>query len=163
MKAVVTALALLALLPAAAAAKTGLALTPPPDGVAAGEPWDVQFVYMRADAPVDPPRGHHASVRIVSEDSGRTLTFAAHLAHNGMWQARVVFPTPGRWDYSVQGFGREASRQSWDPAVIASRPKEPVVAAAGGGDGSSFPYGWTAGGAALALLTLGLVVIRLRS
>jgi hypothetical protein len=163
MRALATAIVLLALMPAAAAAKTGISLNPPPDGLAAGEPWDVSFQYIRNDAPVDPTGPVKPSVSITSEDSGRSLSFAAQRTYKGLWMARVVFPRPGVWDYSIQGLGRLASAQGWNPVTIKAAGGKPApVAASTGGDGS-FPYGWAGGGAALALLAGGLLVVRLRS
>jgi hypothetical protein len=164
MRALVPAIVLLALLPATAAAKTGISLDPPPDGLTAGEPWDVAFQAIHNDAAVD-PAGSRPSVRISTEDGGRALTFAAHQTYKGMWMARVVFPRAGLWNYSIQGFGKLGSRQSWDPVMIKATPGKPApaVAASSSGDGGSFPYGWAGGGAAVALLATGLLVMRLRS
>jgi hypothetical protein len=165
MRALATAIVLLALMPAAAGAKTGISLNPPPDGLAVGEPWDVSFQYIRNDVQVDPAGPVKPSVSITSEDSGRTQSFAAQRTHKGLWTARVVFPRPGVWDYSIQGLGKVASAQSWNPVTIkAARGKlAPVAASSGGGGGGSFPYGWVGGGAAVALLAGGLLVMRLRS
>ena len=75
--------------------------------------------------------------------------------------ARVVFPRAGVWDYSIQGFGRLVSNQSWDPVTIAA-PAKPAVTASSNG-GASFPYGWAGAGAAVVLLAAGLLVVRLRA
>jgi hypothetical protein len=159
MKALATAIALLALLPATAAAKTGISLNPPPNGTTVGEPWDVTFQYFRNDALVD-PRGVTPSVRIVSDDGAVSRSFPAHLTYKGLWSARVYFPKPGVWNYSIQGFGRASANQSWDPVPVAAQPKPAVTTSTEGG---SFPYGWAGGGAALALLAAGLAVVKLRS
>ena len=160
MRALATAIVLLALLPAAAAAKTGISIDSTPDGLSAGQPWDLTFQYIRHDAQVT-PRGVTPSVRIVSEDGAQTRSFAAHLTYGGQWSARVVFPRAGVWDYSIQGFGRLVSNQSWDPVTIAA-PAKPAVTASSNG-GASFPYGWAGAGAAVVLLAAGLLVVRLRA
>lgn len=163
MRAPITAIAvlvLLALLPAAAVAKTGISLNPPPDGTTVGEPWDVTFEYIHNDAPVN-PRGVTPSVHILSQDGTISRTFAAHLISNGLWSARVYFPKAAVWNYSIQGFGRAAGNQSWDPVTITAPAKTTAALSDGGGD--SFPYGWAGGGAAVALLAAGLVVVKLRN
>jgi hypothetical protein len=164
MRALATGIVLLALLPAAAVAKTGISLNPPPDGTTVGEPWDVTFEYIRNDAPVN-PRGVTPSVRMVSQDGAISRTFPAHLTYKGLWSVRVYFPKPGVWTYSIQGFGRAAGKQSWDPVTIAPAVKQapPVAASTTSSNGSSFPYGWAGGGAALVLLASGLGVLKLRS
>jgi hypothetical protein len=159
MKALATAIALLALLPAAAAAKTGISLNPPPDGVTVGEPWDVTFQYFRNDTVVD-PRGAKPSVRIVNADGTVSRSFPGHLTYKGLWSARVYFPSPGVWHYSILGFGRASANQSWDPVTIAAAPKPAVTSSS---NGTSFPYGWAGGGAAIVLLAAGLAVVKLRS
>jgi hypothetical protein len=168
MRALAIAVVALALLPATAAAKTGIMLQSTPEGYMAGEPWDAQFQYVLRDELIDPPAGSHPSVVITSETSGRSLTFEGRRMHNGMWQARVIFPKAGRWSYKVRGFGRAAMHQFWDPVTILpkARPSEPAtvpqpVKAGVGGDGGSFPYGWVGTGAA-ALLIAGVAVLRLR-
>ncbi len=165
MKPLATAFVLLALLPAAAVAKTGLSLNPPPDGLKVGEPWDVSLRYIRNDAAVILPPGTHPLVRIVSEKSGRALSFRAHRVIKEVWAAHVLFPAPGRWDYSVEGMGTPIDEQNWEPVTIADRARAPVPVAAGsiGGDGSSFPYGWVGAGAAALLLAAGLLVVRRRA
>ena len=159
MKAIVTAIVLLALLPAAAAAKTGISLNPPPDGTTVGEPWDVTFQYFRNDVLID-PRGVTPSVLIVSDDGTVRQSLPGHLTYKGLWAARVYFPKPGVWHYSIQGFGRASAKQSWDPVTIAPQPKPAVTTSSEGG---SFPYGWAGGGTAVILLAAGLAVVKLRS
>ena len=158
MRALATGIVLLALLPAAAVAKTGISLNPPPDGTTVGEPWDVTFEYIRNDAPVN-LHGATPSVRIVSDDGTVSRSFAAHLTDKGLWSAHVYFPRPGVWNYSIQGFGPASAKQSWDPVTIAAQPKPAVTTSS---NSSSFPYGWAGGGAAFVLLAAGLAVVKLR-
>jgi hypothetical protein len=164
MRALATAFVLLALLPAAAAAKTGISLNAPPDGLKAGEPWDVTFSYIRNDAQVTPRGVSGPSVNIVNADGSFTRSFTARLSAKGQWSARVVFPRPGTWTYSIRGFGSAVGNQMWDPVTIAPREgKPPAVATSSVGGDGSFPYGWVVAGAALVLLTGALVVRKLRS
>jgi hypothetical protein len=154
--------ALLLLLPAAAIAKTGISLDPPPDGLAVGEPWDVAFQYIRNDVAIDPRGSVKPSVRITSEDTGQCLNFEAHRSYKGLWMARVYFPRAGVWHYSIEGFGRQAGRQEWDPVTI-TRASKPAAAAVSTSSNGSFPYGWAGGGAAIVLLAAGLAAVKLRS
>jgi hypothetical protein len=157
MKAIATAILLLALIPAAAMAKTGLVIDSTPDGLPAGYQWVPEIQYIRADAPAD-PRAAHVAVRITSADNGRSLTFPANRIGVGVWQARVIFPSPGRWEYAVEGFGGRVAPQFWDPVTIAPkmRTATPVVRR------DAFPLGWVIGGALLASLVGVLLLIRAR-
>jgi hypothetical protein len=167
MRTLAIAFALLLLLPAAAVAKTGISLNPPPDGLAVGEPWDVTFSLIRHDAVV--MTSHPTpSVNIVSEDGAIRRSFRARRGTMGQWVAQVYFPRAGTWNFSIQGFGKAGTHQYWDPVHIAARtgdpvaPKPPVVAADVSG-GSSFPFGWVGAGCALLALAAGLLVARRRA
>jgi hypothetical protein len=168
MKALAIALLALALLPAAALAKSGLMLESTPDGLSAGQSWDARFSFVRNDSVVEPLAGKVPLVRITGSDSGATRTFSARRQHNGMWAARVVFPRPGEWTYAIEGFPRTRYPQTFEPVYVAPKPAVPaqeqdpsVVAASTGG--GSFPWGWTAAGAALAVVGGVALVRRLRS
>jgi hypothetical protein len=165
MKALATALLALALLPATALAKTGLMLDSTPDGLTAGQSWDARFSYVRNDAVVDPVRGKVPRIRITNSKTGASRTFPARRQHNGLWASRVVFPQPGEWTYAIEGFPPTRQQQEFAPAVIAPKQpadEEPVVAASTGG-GSSFPWGWTIAGAAVAVAGGVLLLRRLRT
>ena len=168
MKALAIALLALTLLPAAALAKSGLMLDSTPDGLSAGESWDARFAFVRNDAVVEPLPGKVPLVRITSSDSGTTRSFPARRQHNGMWAARVVFPQPGEWTYAIEGFPRTRYAQTFEPVYVAPKPaapaqgQDPPVLAASTG-GGSFPWGWTAVGAALAVVGGVALVRRLRS
>jgi hypothetical protein len=151
-------LLMLALLPATAAAKTGLMLSPLPYGVAAGEPWEVNIQYIRADTVARPPTSDHPFIRVVSLDAKTTLDFPVHVTRTGKMRARVVFPRAGWWRYTVHGFGSPVNRQAWDPVLIATKRKAAHTATTN--DPSSFPYGWVIAGGALALGAI--LTIRLR-
>jgi hypothetical protein len=142
-------LLMLAQLPVGASAKTGLVLTPLPNGVNAGEPWNVGIQYIRNDALANSPRGTHPFVRIVSADTKTQLNFPVHPTGTGKMSARVVFPHAGWWRYTVHGFGSPVDQQTWDPVMIGAKAK--IVADPTRDDPSSFPYGWVIAGAVLAL------------
>jgi hypothetical protein len=163
MRALVIAVALVAVLPATAAAKTGLSLDPPPNGLRAGNAWEVNVEAFRNDAWIGPRPGSRVLVRITSEEGGATYTFPAHQTPRGIWHARVVFPRAGRWDYSVHGFGDRFDHQFWDPVTIARKPAARQTAKLASAGDASFLFGWVGAAAAVALLAAGLVARRLRS
>jgi hypothetical protein len=145
---VITVVALLAaaLLPSTAIAKEGLELSTLPDGLMAGQSWDTD---IRAFPPRhDLPQTHGIAIQITKQGSGEQRDFPAARQADGSYRVRVVFPSPGTWDYYVVGLGTY-HQQNWAPVHIAAAPEE-----------SSFPWGWIAGGGALALLAL--VVARFR-
>jgi len=164
MRTLAIAFTLLLLLPAAAAAKTGISLNPPPDGLPAGEPWDVSFSYIHNDAVVTKSHGH-PSIEITSADGAITRTFRAQRGPQGTWMAQVSFPRAGTWNYYVHGFGTVGKNQAWEPVQIAARRGKaaPPLAAVGVSGGSSFPYGWVGAGVALLALTAGALVLRRRA
>jgi hypothetical protein len=151
-------LLMLAMLPATAAAKTGLVLTPPPYGVAAGEPWEVNIQYIRADTVARPPRGAHPFIRVVSVDAKTALDFPVSETRTGNLRARVVFPRAGWWRYTVHGLGSPVDQQAWDPVKVTAKPK--AARAAVTNDPSSFPYLWVIAGVVLALGAM--LTLRLR-
>jgi hypothetical protein len=152
--------ALLVLLPAVAAAKTGLVLDPFPYGLQAGDPWDVQIRYIRSDVPADAPNGRDPSIRITRRDSGTTVTFPMRREARGSWRARVVYPSPGVWLISVRGFGASVGQQSWDPVTITARRQTP--AAPRHTRASSVPFGLLGAGSAAALLAACVLGGRMR-
>jgi hypothetical protein len=161
MKAFTTALLLLALLPAAAAAKSGIMMDSTPTAMVAGEPWDASFQIVRDDVALQPTAGVQPYIRIISSDNGASFKYPARKSHDGLWRARVVFPKAGDWSYSVEGFGPLDERQYFDTVNVAPRAsRQPAVLAASSG-GGSFPWGWTAAAAALVLVA-GLLALRRR-
>jgi len=167
MRTLAIAFALLLLVPAAAAAKTGISLNPPPDGLRVGEPWDVSLTYIHNDAVVTKSHAH-PSVEIISQDGSARRSFPARRGPQGTWVAQVFFPHAGTWNFEVHGLGQASADQYWDPVQIASRagkaaPRKPPLAAADVSGGSSFPFGWVGAFAALLALAAGLLVVRRRA
>jgi hypothetical protein len=156
--------ALLLLLPAAALAKTGISLNPPPDGMTVDEPWDVSFEYIHNDAEVN-LHGVTPTVRIASADGTVSRDIRAHRTYKGQWAARVYFPKPGVYNYTIEGFGPDSGGQYWDPVTIKGiDTPAATVAAKAASNGESFPFGWVGGGAAaLVLLVGGLVLVKHRA
>jgi hypothetical protein len=144
---VITVVALLAaaLVPSTAIAKEGLELSTLPDGLMAGQPWDTD---IRAFPPRhDLPATHGIAIQITKHGSGEQRSFAAATNGDGGYRVRVVFPSPGTWDYYVTGLGTY-HQQNWAPVEIAAPVKKE----------ESFPWPWVAAAA----VVLALVVARFR-
>jgi hypothetical protein len=94
-----------ALVPAALAGGWAtVQLSSTPQGIHAGEVWDVRLTVLQHGR--TPLAGVTPSVQIAS--GRRWRTFAARpTATTGVYRARVVFPAAGRWSWQVDdGFGR---------------------------------------------------------
>jgi hypothetical protein len=155
MRTLVIGLAALLLVPAGAAAKSGVELNTRPDGLRAGDPWVVEMTAIERDGPASIPRGTHLAIEIDKVGTGERQVFPAHPIRGGAYRAKVVFPSRGTWSYQVTGFHGE---QYWDRVVILPAVSEPSKADRGGG----FPLGWIAAIAAIAL-ALGLFFERRRA
>jgi sugar lactone lactonase YvrE len=68
-----------------------------PSALTAGSPWQAAVRVRRGSAPVG---GARVSVLIARGAVKRS--FAARAAGRGLYRARVVFPSPGRWVYSAR-------------------------------------------------------------
>jgi LPXTG-motif cell wall-anchored protein len=149
MRTLALAVALLLAVPAAAAAKSGVELSNPPDGLHAGEEWIVDIA--------SPTR--HVTLEIQKESTGETRSARPRQLDDGALRARIVFRSAGRWRYRVRGPHHE---QEWPPVTILparrSGGERPAREATGG-----FPFAWVAAaGAALALGSAALVARRRR-
>jgi hypothetical protein len=171
MKSLAIALAALLLIPAGAAAKSGIELLgPTPDGFAAGQPWTVGIVGIRSDRRVDPRGSATPGVAIKKESGDGKYWFAARRQPNGTYTARIVFPSSGSWTYRVSGFGALGAHQYWDPVRIAqsareSAPGDRTSASSPAGDAASgegdLPLGWIVGASPM-IVALGLLIHRRR-
>jgi hypothetical protein len=73
-----------------------------PDGTAAGTPWVVDITVLAHGR--TPATGLQPEV--VIERGGERHTFDANALGEGVYRAEVVFPSGGRWEYSVEhGYG----------------------------------------------------------
>jgi hypothetical protein len=164
------AVLLAAMFPAVAVAKTGIVIDSTPEGLPAGDTWMPVIRYIRDDGPVAVSASRHIRVRLTSLTTGTSFTFPAHRLSQIAWQARVVFPAPGRWRYSVEGFGAKLDKQLWDPVTIAPKPHAASTnQAAPRGAAATRPVrqgpssvGWLIGGLGSLLLLGVLVVLRRR-
>src|SRR5436309_288541 len=114
------------LLPTAAAAKSGIVLSPSPN-VNAGQTWHVTLVAIQNDGPTNLPPGASPAVRTTKQGTGQSLTFRARRRPDRSWLASVVFPSAGTWTYDVTGMGSLGANQRWDPVAIL--PPTPVGSA----------------------------------
>ena len=141
MRTLTATLVTMLLLPASAAAKSGISLSPSPN-VNAGQKWQVTLVAIRNDGPTSLPPGARPAVRITKQGTGESLTFRARRQPDGSWLASVVFPTAGTWTYDVTGMGSLGANQHWDPVTILRSTA--AVAPGPHISGSGFPLGWVA-------------------
>jgi hypothetical protein len=171
MKSLAIAVAALLLIPAGAAAKSGIELLgPTPERLAAGQPWSVGIVGIQSDRRVDPKGSLTPALEIKKESGGQSYRFAAHREPDGTYTARVVFPSSGRWTYRVSGFGSLGAHQRWAPAQIppsagsgvAGDPSSASNPAGGASGGESdLPLGWVAAASPM-IIALGLWIHRRR-
>jgi hypothetical protein len=162
MRALGLALALLLLTAPAAASKSGVELSTPPDGLHAGQPWVVDLTPIRADRRAPRPGNIPVTVAIEKVGTGERHVVRARPLRNGAFRARVVFSTGGRWVYRVTGFGSDG--QEWPPATILPAERAGASHSAAQESAGGFPVVWIVAGLALvAIGTAALVMRRRRS
>jgi hypothetical protein len=152
------ALALLFLTPTAAAAKSGIELSTPPDGLHAGQPWVVDLSPIRGDRPAPMPGNVPVTVEIEKVGTGKRHVVRARPLRSGAFRARVVFSSGGRWVYRVTGFGSDG--QEWPPATILPAERAGAPDSASQESAGGFPFGWVVAG--LALVAVGSVALLVR-
>ena len=158
-----TAAALAAAAGAAAGGWATGSLDATPEGVAPGQPWEVELTILQHG--VTPLEGVRPRVIVSGRGGESRQTFAAvPVGEPGVYRASVVFPEAGTWRYAVDdGF---SARHAYPPVRIgerASRETRQQAAAAargGGGDGPDLLLALAA--AAVAGLVAGLVTAALR-
>jgi hypothetical protein len=101
---------------------------PPPEGLAPGEPWQVDLTILQHG--ITPLDGVKPSV-IVSSEDGEAASFPGRpTGKSGVYRATVVFESAGTWRYVVDdGF---TARHSYPPVEIGKGGKkastQPVAA-----------------------------------
>jgi len=102
-------------------ATTGLSSLP--DGVAPGEPWQVDVtVLAHGRTPAT-----NLKPAITIEQGTERRRFAAQPVGPGVYRARVVFPSAGRWRYAVDsGYGVQP--ETFAPVDIQPRAEAPAAA-----------------------------------
>ena len=108
MKRLLIPLALLALAAPSSALAGGWATAglSPPEGVGAGDTWNAQVnILQHGETPLS---GVSPTVTIRNASTGEAKTFAAKPTDEaGVYVARVVFPSAGKWSYEVyDGFSQ---------------------------------------------------------
>jgi hypothetical protein len=130
-------------------------LGPPDDGISAGATWRAETTIMQHGQ--TPLVGVQPAVIIRNTKTGVEKRFAAKPTDRpGVYVAEVVFPSGGRWRYSVyDGFGQYGGAQTHGFAPI-------QVAGPIGGSGSGFPL-WPVAMAAVVAAAAGLVLLARRA
>jgi hypothetical protein len=135
----------------------------PPDGGGPGSTWNVNLeVLQHGRTPLD---GIVPTIAIHNTDTGATQTFTAKATGEpGMYAAKVVFPTKGTWEYTIDdGFSRthtfKAIAIGDAPAAAIRSAREPTPAPAPAGDSGSFSVPWTIAGSAAIVLALGALFL----
>jgi YtkA-like protein len=127
----------------------------PPDGGGPGSTWNVDLnVLQHGRTPLD---GVVPTITIHNRDNGATQTFTAKpTGEPGHYAAKVVFPSAGTWEYSINdGFSQTHTFKAITigdaPAATSGRDvREPAPV----GDSSSFSVPWTIAGSAAILLAI---------
>jgi hypothetical protein len=147
---------LVAVLPAAAAAKSGhgeegagdeasLVMGGPPPDIRAGDPWTALILASRGNEPLT---HQNIAVTVSNPYTGRAQTYYSDETVPGHYESRVVFPTDGTWEVVARGGGLVA-----DAPVADVAPPAPEES----------PWPWVIGAAATATLLAGAVVLARRA
>jgi len=142
--------------PAHAGGFATVGLSSGPEGVATGEPWNVELtVLAHGRTPID---GITPVVRIRSGATERGFP-ARPTGEPGVYRAQVVFPSAGTWRYEVSD-GYVDAVHTFPPVEITG---DGGAAATAPDDGGGVAGGWLLGaGAALVLALAALAVDRRR-
>jgi hypothetical protein len=125
--ALIAAIAAALAVPAAATAGgwATVGFDPPPEGLAPGEPWQVDLTVLQHGR--TPLEGVHPRVIVRSEDGGEPESFPARATGKpGVYRATVVFESAGTWKLAV------------DDGFTATH-RFPAVQIGKGGQGSAEP------------------------
>lgn len=158
----VLALALVsaAALSAGALAKEGgVELSSTPSGLGPGDPWTPSLTLIDVGGQL--PANAKPGIRIESLSTGRTIDYPATPTDTpGVYTVRVVFPTPGQWDYSAYDGVTDRVYEYPTATILAPQAGTPVpkVGGAASSEGS-FPLWPLVGGlCGTGLLALAAVV-----
>ena len=125
-KALLVAAALAALVPATAVAKEPIGsarvlFTPVPQGIRAGQPWNVRFRFFFQDGAPWRISGLYPQVRIKNTATGKSRVFPVAERSSTYYAARVVFPTAGSWTVTFQYDTRGAAMGTRRLVTVAVR------------------------------------------
>jgi hypothetical protein len=90
--------------PAGAGCWATVGLAPPPKGLEAGKAWTAEIkVLQHGRNPLPDAADAKPTVTIINRATDDRTTFTAKATDPaaGLYEARVVFPVPGAWDYEV--------------------------------------------------------------
>jgi hypothetical protein len=133
-------------------------VSPPPDGVAPGEPWQVEVEVLQHGR--TPLEGVKPRV-IVTGNGEREVFFTSASGKPGVYRANVVFPSAGTWRYAVDDDFSQT--HTFPPVKIGGGEKVAAAASADPSDGGT-DIGLALAIAAIAGLVaaLGMAVVRRR-
>jgi hypothetical protein len=108
--------------PAQAGGWATMRLDPLPGGVQPSETWRTEITVLQHGR--TPLEGLSPLVTIREQGTGDERTFTASAtATAGVYEAAVIFPTPGSWTVAVDsGFWGEGGRLTFGPETIAGSP-----------------------------------------
>jgi hypothetical protein len=127
-------------------------LGPPDDGIGPGDTWNAEVkVLQHGETPLT---GVHPTVTIRNASTGATKTFNATATDEpGVYLAKVVFPSKGKWSYEVyDGFTQYGGAQTHKFSAVEI----------GTGGGGSLPFFAIIGFAVLALGAIAIVYLLAR-
>jgi YtkA-like len=154
--------------PAGAGCWATVGLAPPPNGLTAGETWTAELkILQHGRNPLPDAADAKPTVTISKGATGDRKTFTAKATDPaaGLYEAEVVFPSPGLWDYEVfDGFTSEQGEE-----VPCARTHTLGEVRIGGSAPSSasagaFPFAPLGGGlGALLLAGIGVLYVKRRN
>jgi hypothetical protein len=120
----------------------------PPDGMGPGDTWNAKITVLQHGNPETPLMGVSPTLTIRNGSTAKTFKATA-TDEPGVYVAKVVFPSSGKWSYAVyDGFTEYggATTHTFAPVVIGA-----------GGEGGGFPT-TTVASVILALMGVGFVL-----
>jgi hypothetical protein len=144
----VLALALVsaAALSAGAFAKEGgVELSSTPAGIGPGDPWTPTLTLIDVDGRL--PANAKPGITVRNIETGRTIRYQAIPTDQaGVYTVRVVFPTPGQWDYSAYDGVTDRAYEFPAATILPSKPAPTPVPRGRASDEGSFPVWPLVGG-----------------
>ena len=132
-------------------------VSPPPDGVAPGKPWQVELEVLQHGR--TPLEGIKPRV-IVTGNGQREVFLTSATEKPGVYRANIVFPSAGTWEYAVDDDFSQI--HTFAPVEIGGGGDDATVAAAGVADSGGPDIALALAIAAAAGLAVVLAVMGLR-
>jgi hypothetical protein len=109
--------------PAAAGGWATAGLGPPDDGVGPGDTWNAEVTVLQHGNPLTPLVGITPRVIITNAEGARKEFVAEPTGKDGVYLAKVKFPSAGEWRYSVyDGFTQYGGARTHQFAPVQIRP-----------------------------------------